>query len=169
MKANCLFITLLLILTLPGRAAIAFDAEDKPRVIVLTDIENEPDDAQSLVRFLTYANHFEVEGIIATTSIWLPDKTAEWRIYEILEAYKEIQPNLEKHEEGYPAYEDLKEKIKVGIPLYGMKGVGEGKDSEGSDWIIKTLKKNGARISGITTPKILVFLVFNPCANKFGE
>ncbi len=118
---------------------------EKPRVIVLTDIENEPDDAQSLVRFLTYANHFEVEGIIATTSVWLRNKTAEWRIHEILEAYKEVQPNLEKHEEGYPAYEDLKEKIKVGIPLYGMKGVGEGKDSGGSDWIIQTLKNDDPR------------------------
>ncbi len=58
---------------------------NKPRVIVLTDIENEPDDAQSLVRFLTYSNQFDVEGIIATTSVWLRDKTAEWRIHEILE------------------------------------------------------------------------------------
>jgi len=27
-------------------------AEDKPRVIVMTDISNEPDDEESLVRFL---------------------------------------------------------------------------------------------------------------------
>lgn len=38
----------------------------KPRVFVLTDIENEPDDAMSLVRFLTYANHWDVEGLVAT-------------------------------------------------------------------------------------------------------
>lgn len=65
MKANRLFITLLLILTLPGLAANTFTPEDKPRIIVLTDIENEPDDAESLVRFLTYSNQFDVEGIIA--------------------------------------------------------------------------------------------------------
>ena len=35
MKANRLFITLLLILTFPGFAANAFTTEDKPRVIVL--------------------------------------------------------------------------------------------------------------------------------------
>ena len=34
----------------------------KPRVIVLTDITNEPDDEQSMVRFLCYANEFDVEG-----------------------------------------------------------------------------------------------------------
>lgn len=39
----------------------------KLRVLVLTDIENEPDDAQSTVRFLTYANQWDVEGLIATT------------------------------------------------------------------------------------------------------
>ena len=41
----------------------------KPRVFVLTDIENEPDDSMSMVRFLTYANQFDIEGLIATTSV----------------------------------------------------------------------------------------------------
>ena len=59
---------------------------DKQRIIVLTDIENEPDDAESLVRFMLYTNHFDVEGLCATTSRWLRDRTAEWRIKEIVEA-----------------------------------------------------------------------------------
>ena len=42
----------------PGLAA-----ESKPRLLVLTDIENEPDDAQSMVRLLTYANQFDIEGL----------------------------------------------------------------------------------------------------------
>ena len=45
----------------------------KPRVIVLTDIENEPDDAMSLVRFLTYSNQWEVEALVATTSVHQKD------------------------------------------------------------------------------------------------
>jgi len=112
---------------------------------VLTDIENEPDDAESLVRFLTYCNQFDVEGIIATTSYWQKDKIAKWRIYEILDAYKKVQMNLLKHEAGYPFCEDLKALTKAGLPKYGMKGVGEGQDSEGSDWIISSLKKNDPR------------------------
>ena len=48
----------------------------KERLFVLTDIENEPDDAQSLVRLLPYANHFDIEGLVATTSIHQPDQTA---------------------------------------------------------------------------------------------
>ena len=35
-------------------------AAEKPRVFVLTDIENEPDDAMSMVRFLTYTNHYDI-------------------------------------------------------------------------------------------------------------
>lgn len=36
----------------------------KPRIIVLTDIENEPDDAMSFVRFLVYSNQWDVEGLL---------------------------------------------------------------------------------------------------------
>ncbi len=145
MKAFRMFTSLLMILFFTGIATNANPFEERPRVIVLTDIENEPDDAESLVRFLTYANHFEVEGIIATTSVWLRNKTAEWRIHEILEAYKEVQPNLLKHEADYPSFEELKSITKVGIPRYGMKGVGAGNDSEGSEWIIKALKRDDPR------------------------
>ena len=44
---------------------------EKQRVIVLTDITNEPDDQESLVRFLVYANEYDIEGIVATTSFHL--------------------------------------------------------------------------------------------------
>lgn len=62
-------------------------AAEKLRVLVLTDIENEPDDAMSLVRFLTYCNEWDVEGLVATTSIHQQHKTAAWRIREIVAAY----------------------------------------------------------------------------------
>ena len=39
-----------------------------PRVVVLTDITNEPDDEQSMVRLLVYSNEFDIEGLIATSS-----------------------------------------------------------------------------------------------------
>lgn len=139
-------IVLLIFLLMPAVHTLHANPEKhKPRIIILTDIENEPDDAQSLVRFLTYCNQFDVEGIIATTSVWLRDKTAEWRIYEILDAYKEVQANLLLHEEGYPSYEELRALTKVGLPEYGLMGVGEGSDSEGSDWIIRALKKDDPR------------------------
>src|SRR5690606_5544522 len=105
-------------------------AQDKARVLVLTDIENEPDDAQSLVRFLVYSNHYDIEGLIATTSTHLRDTTAEWRIQEIVQAYGKVRDNLLLHEPDYPAEAYLQSMIKKGIPEYGMEGVGTGMDSE---------------------------------------
>jgi hypothetical protein len=124
---------------------IRFEKIEKPRLLVLTDIENEPDDAQSMVRLMTYANLFEIEGLIATTSCWLRDKIADWRIHEIVDAYGKVRDNLLVHEAGYPPPEYLKSRIKRGIPVFGMKGVGENKDSEGSDWIISIVDENDDR------------------------
>ena len=55
----------------------AASAEGKERVFVLTDISNEPDDEESLVRFLVYANEYDIEGLVATTSTWLRQNTRE--------------------------------------------------------------------------------------------
>ncbi len=120
-------------------------AHDKPRVIVLTDIENEPDDAQSLVRFLTYANHWDVEGLIATTSVHQRDKTAGWRIREIVEAYGKVRDHLEEHEAGFPSVEHLLSVVREGRPAYGMAAVGARLDSPGSDLIIEALDRDDPR------------------------
>ena len=47
--------------------------EEKHRLIILTDMENEPDDAQTMVKLLMYSNELDIEGLIATTSRWLPN------------------------------------------------------------------------------------------------
>ena len=121
------------------------DKKQKPRVLILTDIENEPDDAQSMVRFLTYSNIFDVEGLVATTSCWQRNKVADWRIHEIVDAYGKVRDNLLIHEQGYPTHAYLKERIKKGYEDFGMNAVGEGKDSEGSDWVIKVVDKDDPR------------------------
>jgi hypothetical protein len=43
----------------------------KPRLIVLTDLSNEPDDVESFVRLLVKSGQFEIDGLIAATSTWL--------------------------------------------------------------------------------------------------
>lgn len=117
----------------------------KRRVLVLTDIEADPDDSQSLIRFLTYSNEWDVEGLIATTSIHQKNRVAPETIHVILNAYNKIWPNLIKHEKGYPTSQELSLKVKKGLPVYGMEGVGKGYDSEGSEWIIKVLERPDAR------------------------
>lgn len=123
----------------------AASAAEKPRVFVLTDIENEPDDAQSMVRFLTYANHFDIEGLIATTSIHQQNQTAAWRIKEIVEAYGKVRENLLLHEPGYPTAEYLHTVIREGLPKYGMNAVGEGNDSTGSESLISAVDREDSR------------------------
>jgi len=139
MKARALFATLLLGL------ALATAATAKPRVFVLTDIENEPDDAMSLVRFLVYSNQFDVEGLAATTSIHQPDKVAAWRIREIVAAYEKVRDNLELHEPGFPTASALRAVIFEGRPEYGMHAVGKGHDSAASDNLIAAVDRKDAR------------------------
>ncbi|KDN55847.1 nucleoside hydrolase-like domain-containing protein [Flavobacterium seoulense] len=120
-------------------------AQVKPRVFILTDIENEPDDAMSLVRFLTYANNFDIEGLAATTSIHQKKKTAVYRIKEIVEAYGKVRDNLEKHESGFPTADYLNSVTTEGLPDYGMAAIGKGKDSPASELLIQSVDKNDSR------------------------
>lgn len=115
--------------------------DKKPRVIVMTDIGNEPDDAMSMVRFLVYVNEFDVEGLISTTSVHLKKKSLIEKIQERIVAYGVVRDNLLKHATGYPTKEALLAVTKKGIEEFGMEGVGEGKDSEGSEWMINVLDK----------------------------
>lgn len=117
----------------------------KPRVLVLTDIGNEPDDSESFVRFLLYANEFDVEGLIATTSTWQRAIVQPQLLRERIAAYSRVLPNLRKHAEGYPNPEHLDSVIRSGTATYGMAGVGQGKDTEASRWIIEVVDRPDSR------------------------
>lgn len=117
----------------------------KERMIVLTDIEADPDDTQSLVRLLLYSNQIDIKGLVATTSCWLPSSVQPESIHKVLDAYEQVHPNLILHEKDFPEASELTALVKVGLPKYGMKGVGKGMDSEGSDWIIAELEKEDNR------------------------
>ncbi|MFO1511833.1 MAG: DUF1593 domain-containing protein [Verrucomicrobiota bacterium] len=116
-------------------------APQKSRLIVLTDIEADPDDTQSMVRLLLYSTEIEIKGLIATTSCWKKSSVAPESIRHVIQAYGKVQPNLSQHEAGFPEAAVLMQKVKQGVAKYGMEGVGDGKDSEGSDWIIQVLEE----------------------------
>lgn len=120
-------------------------AEPKPRLLVLTDIGGDPDDQQSMIRLMVYANEFNIEGLIATASgtpgelkrkITRPDL-----IREIVEAYGQVRDNLAQHADGYPTADELLTKIKSGNPQRGLEAIGEGHDTEGSCWILSVVDK----------------------------
>lgn len=115
------------------------------RLIVLSDIEADPDDSQTLIRLLLYSNQIDIEGLIATTSVHQKTRVAPETMRKIINDYAKIQPNLLKHEPGFPIAQELLALVKQGLPVYGMEGVGKGKDSEGSEWIIRVLEEKDER------------------------
>jgi hypothetical protein len=135
-------------------ASLGTAAEGKPeikqRIFVLTDISNEPDDEESLVRFLVYSNEFDVEGLVATTSTWLRNRTREDIIRRFIGAYGEVRPNLLKHAPGYPTTEQLLAVTGTGQPRYGMTAVGMDKSSAGSKLLIQAIDRNDERPLWVT-------------------
>ena len=124
--------------------------DEKPRVIVLTDITNEPDDQESLVRFLVYSDKMDVEGLIATTSTHLRDQVRPDKIFELVAAYGQVRESLLLHSPDYPTEAYLRERVKAHLPVYGMEGVGEGKSSEGSRLIIDVVDRDDHRPVWVT-------------------
>ena len=90
-----------LAVTSPGRADTP--APDRPRLLVLTDFFKDPDDKQSLIRLLTYANEFEIEGLIATSLAFGTGEVRPDLIKGVIDDYAKVFPNLREH--GRPGYE----------------------------------------------------------------
>ncbi|MGL4630005.1 MAG: nucleoside hydrolase-like domain-containing protein [Leadbetterella sp.] len=155
MKKN--IITLLLCF-----ASITMIAQtNKPaRTIVTTD--GEVDDIDSFIRMLLYTNEFKTEGLVISSSQWhyagdgkgtkfiseMPytkkiygERTelrwpgTQW-IYNLVDAYGQVYPNLKNHDSRYPIPEDLKSKIAIGnIAFEGEMEI----DTDGSNLIKKVL------------------------------
>src|SRR4249919_4007408 len=87
MKRSSLIIFFVSTLSLMLSFIAPAQTNKKLRVLVLTDIEADPDDTQSLVRFLLYSNQWDVEGLIATTSIHQKTRVAPESIEKVLLAY----------------------------------------------------------------------------------
>ena len=121
-------------------------AQSNTRLIVTTDIGgSDPDDIQSLVHLMVMLNDVDLEGIISQHA-WVPYGTgADSIINGVIDAYEDVLPNLIVHDKRYPDANVIREMVKIGQPQAAMACVGEGKDSEGSEWIIKAVDKNDAR------------------------
>lgn len=124
--------------------ADASAAEPKPRLVVMTDIGGDPDDEQSIVRFLLYACEFEVEGLCTGFGHGHDKITRPDLLRKAVDAYGQVLPNLRRHRADFPAYETLKQLIKDGSNG-DPHTVGPGRDSEASDWIIRVLDRDDPR------------------------
>jgi hypothetical protein len=109
---------------------------------------SDPDDVQSMVRFLLYTNEFDVEGLVASAGT-LARIANKQNILNILDLYDQVDENLRKHDSRYPTADQLR-----AVTWQGRDGtwgeayadiLGEGKDSEASAAIIKVVDKPDPR------------------------
>jgi cellulose-binding protein len=131
-------------LTFTNAHAASPDSAAKPRLVVMTDIGGDPDDRQSMVRFLLYACDFDVEGLCTGFGHGHDEVTRPELIRDAVEAYGKVLPNLRKHRPDYPSAEQLMGLIKDG-DNGDPHSVGPGRDSEASDWIIEVVDRDDPR------------------------
>ena len=79
----------------------AANNELKPRLVVCTDIapaDVEPDDMESMVRLMAYADQFEIEALITSVGWNCDPYPVEWAQYlqRVIEAYRQDVPKLMK-------------------------------------------------------------------------
>ena len=164
LKLKNLLSFLLLICPLPFMAE---EADLKPRLVVCTDIapaDVEPDDMESMVRLMAYADRFEIEALITSVG-WNGDPyPAAWAEYlhRVIEAYGKDVPNLMKRSRqqaflpieqengrqriGYwPSADYLKSRAVMGSVHGGIKAIGEGNDSQGSSLLIRLADEDDPR------------------------
>ena len=156
---------LLLLLSLPAFGWA--EGELKPRLVVCTDIapaDVEPDDMESMVRLMAYADLFEIEALITTVGWNCDPYPEEWAQYlqRVIEAYRNDVPKLMKRSEqteflpidiekksqfiGYwPSADYLKSRAVMGSQRGGIKVIGEGNDSPGSNLLIQLADEDDNR------------------------
>ena len=156
------FISSVLVLVSFGLVAQPDNNTLKPRIIVLTDVSTwETDDSESLVRLLVHADLFEIEGLVFTTG-WSLDSTRRdffQLIHDAIDAYERDLPNLRKRssQKGHQSDESLQQigywpsagylrsRTVFGSKNRGVKFIGEGNDSPGSELIIKGAEEKDDR------------------------
>ena len=148
--------------------------ELKPRLVVMTDIgpaDVEPDDNESAVRLLSYADRFEIEAICTTIGWNCDPYPEEWAEYltRVVDAYETDVTNLMKRskQEGHmtldeenslpqkigywPSAEYIRSRCMMGSKHAGIGVIGEGNDSEGSEMLIRLADEDDDRPIWVTS------------------
>ena len=127
-------------------AAMAIAQEAPPggarqRVLVSTDVGGtDPDDFQSLVHLLVYADCFDLEGLIS--SPYGPGRKEH--ILQVIDCYAQDYANLKTWSDRYPTPDALRAIAKEGeLEPSGFRGFGSA--TEGSDWIVRAARRDDPR------------------------
>lgn len=116
-------------------------AGQRHRVLVSTDIGGtDPDDFQSMVHLLLYADVLDLEGLVS--SPFGPGRLKH--ILEVIDCYERDYPNLRTHSDRYPTPAALRALSKQGetevAPYAGVRAA-----TGGSDWIIACARRDDPR------------------------
>jgi len=117
----------------------------KMRLIMMADMDNEPDEMQQNVHMLMYSNTFDVEGLIACTGLYLKTRVAPQLYTQLVGAYAKVYGNLKKHASGWPDTNYLYSIVMGSYPGYGKAAVTSAHSSGGSRLIDSALLKNDPR------------------------
>ena len=139
----------------------------KPRLVVCTDIapaDVEPDDMESMVHLMVYADMFEIEALITSVGWNCDPNTVEWSqyLYRVIDAYEKDLPNLMKRSKqkrflsqeketgcqkiGYwPCADYLRSRAVMGSMYGGIRSIGERNDSPGSELLIRLADEDDPR------------------------
>ena len=119
--------------------------KDKCRAVITTDLGGaDPDDRQSLIHLLVSSDLIDIEGIISS-QVWVTEADKTEHILNLLDAYGEAYANLKRHAKGFPTPEFLKSVTMRGQSQAGMAGTGHGKDSPGSELIVRLADRDDER------------------------
>ncbi len=135
----------------PGQARPAGSAPPNQGIRTIATTDGEIDDRCSMVRFLMYANEYDVRGIVISSSRyhWKGNATVKahrWEGEEWLErqlgAYARVYPSLKQHDPRYPTPDHLRSVSAVGnVATEGdMSG-----PTPGSNLIVAELLKDDPR------------------------
>jgi len=116
-------------------------ADHRHRVLVSSDIGGtDPDDFQSMVHLLLYADALEIEGLVSSPQG--PGRKAH--ILQVIDYYEQDYPNLASYSGSYPTPDALRAIVKQGATdAAGYAGVGI--PTEGSEWIVARARADDPR------------------------
>jgi hypothetical protein len=124
-----------------ARQAPTAPVDPRPRVVVSSDIGGtDPDDTQSMVHLLLYADVLDIEGLVS--SPWGPGRTDH--ILQVIDRYASDYPSLVARSPRYPAPGALRALTKQGA-LESSSGSGIGTATEGSEWIVRCARRPDPR------------------------
>ena len=158
---------LVLMAVIGVNALQAAENDLKPRLVVCTDIapaDVEPDDMESMVRLMAYADMFEIEALITSVGWNCDPYPAEWAEYlqRVIEAYRKDVPKLmrrsgqqefmpleDENKQQYigywPSADYVKSRAVMGSIHGGIKAIGADNDSPGSELLIRLADEDDIR------------------------